>query len=56
MGVEVITNWSTEPQYVLDLKSKVHEDRSYQIRQVNERYEGLESTWFIGRVHHHRHR
>ena len=47
MGVEVITNWGTDRQCVLDLKSKVHEDRSYQILQVNERYEGLEFTWFM---------
>ena len=42
-----MTNWSRDRQCVLDLKSKVHENRSYQILQVNERYEGLESTWFM---------
>ena len=39
--------WPRKGPLALDLKSKVHEDRSYQILQVNERYEGLESTWFM---------
>ena len=48
-------NWSTDRQCVLDLKSKVHEDRSYRIFQVNESTRsGVHLVH--GRVRHHRHR